>query len=648
MDYADYIELMERRVASLEEQMKSSEVPKKKKDSKINEKRVPAIPKLRHVDWASFKNQIKDNEEIYAIEALVGEVKYYYQRNKQQSQDASLANDKAIAMTETGQAPQINRFSSYSRARIDRIRINSVPVLMILAEILDLDLSEEPTVHLYPFKALARHNEQIRAYLHTLESTWASQEDIETADQKDHLSVVGNQGPEYDVNHNDQSQADSFDPGIQLDEARSDDGDKRPESAKLLNSAEAMRDLRCLVQFMDEEIGDPDRYRKPDPPTRILFRDLWYLFQPGDEVYIPIHARSVKDQRQSETAQKTSGRSQHKRYQDTFKVLNVWGGRPNLRSGDDDTGIAPKQKVNPFWIECYYLDFNGKRFAATSHNFFINPFEGEKDITNLEFFPLTYVSNHLEKRQELLERGKLFIEFSTAQYRLYKGPTVVGMPCGCFPASSLPAYSDDIESEVVVDFVEAIRDDFDWAPFTKTETEPGKIFREVEEELDVLVWKDRGQKELDGEKEDSIFDDYIIDSTMTADFEADEPILKSDYSQPITADKLRDEDLMLLPPRVLAYVFRKQYFGNYGSESLTDLYWLRIAALRIEHLEPVVKPYKQGWKDLQLRKGQKQVLRSLVKTHLTEKRSKTRDGHKYDIVQGKGKTVLDSRGKYKC
>ena len=561
MEYSEYIQLMEKRVASLEAQMKSGEGQRKKKDSdESKEKRIPAIPRLRHVDWASFKNQIKDNDEIYAVEALVGEVKYYYQRNKQQSQDVSLASGRANAMIETEQAPQINRSLKDSRARIDRIRINSVPVLMILAEILDLDLSEEPTVHLYPFKALARHNGQIRAYLDMLESRWASPEDVDTADQRD------------DTDGNDQPQADTTEPGAQPEEALSDDGDKRSESAKLLNSAEAMQDLRCLVQFMDEELGDPDRYRKPNPPSRILFRDLWHLFKPGDEVYIPIHARSAKDQRQSESAQKTSGRSQHQRYQDAFRVLNTWGGRPNLRSANDDTGITPKHKVNSFWIECYYLDFNGKRFAPTSHNYFINPFEGEKDITSLDFFPLTYVTNHVEKREELLQRGKLFIEFSTAQYRLYKGPTLVGMPCGCFPSSSsLPAYSEDLESEVVVDFVEAIRDDFDWAPFTKAETEPGKIFREVEEELDILVWKDRGQKELDEEKEENIFDDYIIDVTLTTEFEVDEPILKSDPSQPITADKLREEDLILLPPRVLAYVFRKQYFGNYKSTVPTDL-----------------------------------------------------------------------------
>lgn len=64
------------------------------------------------------------------------------------------------------------------------------------------------------------------------------------------------------------------------------------------------------------------------------------------------------------------------------------------------------------------------------------------------------------------------------------------------------------------------------------------------------------------------------------------------------------------------------------------------AAIRIKHLEPVVKPYKQGWKVLQLPKGHKKMLRSLVKTHLSEKylnTSKAREGHEYNIVQGKGK-----------
>lgn len=64
------------------------------------------------------------------------------------------------------------------------------------------------------------------------------------------------------------------------------------------------------------------------------------------------------------------------------------------------------------------------------------------------------------------------------------------------------------------------------------------------------------------------------------------------------------------------------------------------AALNIEHLQEVVKPYKQGWKDLQLPKGHKRMLRSLVKTHLSDKQlqaKKAREGHEYDIVKGKGK-----------
>lgn len=67
-----------------------------------------------------------------------------------------------------------------------------------------------------------------------------------------------------------------------------------------------------------------------------------------------------------------------------------------------------------------------------------------------------------------------------------------------------------------------------------------------------------------------------------------------------------------------------------------------LAALDIDNLQPVVKPYKKGWKDLKLPKGHKAMLKALVKNHLSERESKALHAgqeHEYDLVRGKGQTA---------
>lgn len=126
------------------------------------------------------------------------------------------------------------------------------------------------------------------------------------------------------------------------------------------------------------------------------------------------------------------GRLQHQRYQEAFRIINTYGGRHNHCS-DSRVNLVPKQKINPFKLHCYYLDFNGKTLSPSIHNFEINPYKGEKEISSLEIYPWTYLNNAIQKRDTLRRRGKQFRDFITFKYRLYKGPTLVllliGIPC---------------------------------------------------------------------------------------------------------------------------------------------------------------------------------------------------------------------------
>ena len=548
---------METRLATLEMKMgiKGAE-EKDASEAESTSKRVPAIPELRRVTWAKFKNQIKDNKKVFAVEALVGGVKYYYQRNKQQTLDALSPNEGVEMKSEKSQATS-GRATGDQQDPIDRIRINSVPILMTLADISDQELSHKPTVHLQPFKFLAHHNKGIRNRLALLESKWSAQEKEESLSGQNGDSAKGDKTKAFsetpdntDKRENDEKSTDKR------------EGSKRTTSEDLVDSVEALRDLRCLVQFMDQEFKDIDRFSKADPPSRILFKDLWHLFKPGDQVFAPLQSPASEDQEKEKTSPNVS---HNRRYHVSWRVISTWGGRSNLSAGDDDENeMVPKQKINPYEIYCYHIDFNGENFVPSGWVWKIKPFQGEREITSLEVYPWRYVKDCAKVRSSLKARGEKFREFLTFKYRFHKGSTLVCQPSGLpFARNSIPNYPEQIQSEVIVDFREAIQDNPYRAPYYGLSKTTGSNSRETDDDVPVSVWKDDKQDELDDEDFDLIYDDSLVDAELTVNFETKDPFLKEDPDPDFTKGKgFREEDLILLPARVLAYVFRKQHFGK--------------------------------------------------------------------------------------
>ena len=566
-----YTQLVETRLATLETKMGIiGAETKKPNEVDSSRKRIPAIPELRRVTWAGFKNRIKDNQNIYAVEALIGEAKYYYQRSKQQTSIAVSLNEGADEAYEKSQMTS-GRGLGDQKEMVDRIRINSVPILMILGDISDQELSVEPTVHIQPFKFLVQHNKGIRSRLVVLESRWSDREAEESLSLQNDQSSVRHKD-KSDLNTSADSDSTPLQANISLKETdtagkgASDKGEteqledrKRTKYEDLVDSVEALKDLRCLVQFMDQELKDVDRYAKDDPPSRILFKDLWHLFKPGDHVYVPLQSKATEDKASPKPSQNESN---DKRYHVSWRVLSTWGGRPNLTAGDDDDTGVPKQKINPFQLQCYYIDFSPGYFPST-HRWKINPFVGEREVTSLEVYPWRYMKDSVKAKSLLKDRGEKFRDFTTFKYRFYKGSTLVCQPCGCsFAEDSFPSYPEQIESEVIVDFTEAIRQDPKRSAYLGGR---GTYFneRETDDALAISVWKDDKQDELAENIFDEIYDDSMIDTELTINFESKDPIWKADQESGFAnGEGLREEDLILLPARILAYVFRKQHFGK--------------------------------------------------------------------------------------
>ena len=54
---------------------------------------------------------------------------------------------------------------------------------------------------------------------------------------------------------------------------------------------EALRHLRCLINFMDNELLPVIERIQSGKCQKVYFSDLWHLFKPGELMYAPLSSR---------------------------------------------------------------------------------------------------------------------------------------------------------------------------------------------------------------------------------------------------------------------------------------------------------------------------------------------------------------------
>ena len=159
----------------------------------------------------------------------------------------------------------------------------------------------------------------------------------------------------------------------------------------------------------------------------------------------------------------------------------------------------------------------------------------------------------------------------------------------------------------------------------------------MREDYPRLLWKDREMREMEGKLDDEIFNDDFVDREMRASYIHKDPFLskwlEDDESKKFGAEDLTDDLLMLLPNLLPGYVLRNREF----------------VMLNIDYLREI-RPDLDGFDNLQLREGQKEMVQALVNTHFRDKATdlaqqlRGRKDDEYipdvDIVEGKGKGLV--------
>lgn len=434
-----------------------------------------AKPKLNRVDWLMFKRLCNlDEEDADMIDILVGEpivdderprYRGWYSRrpirNLQRPQDR-----KSIPLAAPGQA-QLP----------ERIRIHSLVLGKILANILGSDYkcdtgeNDEPTmVFIRPFKSLVHCERALRDWCTALEKKFQNGT-VVTGDSS--AGGLQNDGPASEDEKTDQASAikagndgtigtplSNERLGVDIpagakkqkqkqqqaeesgDEHDEDDGAELEEEREgmddpsdITKSATALEHLKCLLSFMDTDIVARQTYLSSPSCNKVFFSDLWLLFRPGVEVV-------GSDGKQAYRVIQVSS--------PVHRVVPSWQGYYNPPQGNEKGAKAP------FSITCIYIDFDGKLVGPVRRIFPFKRFEGQRDVTSLEVYPLRLhpftrsdfsesewkeietIPPDERYRQKFVHRGIKFLNVAAVKPMYYTGPTL--------------EVRDEVESQVVVDF----------------------------------------------------------------------------------------------------------------------------------------------------------------------------------------------------
>ena len=491
------------------------------------------IPQLCERSWSDFMNKHIVDQHEYAIEVLNEEPDYRRPTVDTERISTRRGNYPALGLQSQKPANLTSPVPDANIVSLDRIRINSPWILDFLAGIDRHIDTTVPLVMLRPFKLLVQFEDKIMEAVGLLETQ--SSESGRTISSGESL----------------QSSRDIAETRYEVSTLSRETDNQRLKS----------QHMRCLSEFIQRYLK-PTLLRLQESSNRMVrFRDLWYIFRPGVNVHMPLRLPQGRMPTDTKSATRPPFEALQGRYHMNWRVTGTGGGRPNAsKAPNRHTGF----KSNPFRVNCYYIDFDGKYFCPTIHTFNILPFEGERDITTLDFFPLRYLKNSQEILKDNLDIDKMIYGHMASLYShyYYVGPTLTTQPCSC-PLQKEHIYQEHVESEVIIDFKLTLTEKPEWRPKPTVWKDPPIERREVQERYPVRYWKDVERVKLENSQHDQIYNDHYVDRESALLFRSNEQIYKPLPSPTISnASMVAEKDLALLAGRVFAFVLRTRTFGK--------------------------------------------------------------------------------------
>ncbi|KAI7778284.1 hypothetical protein LA080_002392 [Diaporthe eres] len=377
----------------------------------------------------------------------------------------------------------------------------------------------------------------------------------------------------------------------------------------LASTTTALEYLDCLISFMDRTISIRRKYIQGPDCRKIQFRDLWYLFNPGDEVI-------RHDEKQ------------------VYRVIEVTNPTHRASSKNIFFNFDDEDHSRYFQLSCVFVDFDGKRIGPVSTSFVIKAFAGERSVESLEVYPLrlhrnTPTATHERKgrsatsepqtlRQQLIKRGKKFFQAACMKLEntFYDGPTAGG---------------DEVESQVVVDFETALSSDNNFHEHLVPQLE--SLLGDADDSSTASsVYGGAVACMASCCDTEFICDDNFVDEKRKEEY-IDSLIPKNTYAKlpsvaiyPRTLDDttgdnaLTDDEFLLMSYRVFAFVLRTRKWAE------LDLAYMEDATESDAQPHDNKDVSQPAFDQLVLPEGHKSIVLSLISQHYRNRDSGRRKG----------------------
>jgi hypothetical protein len=549
------------------------------------------IPAVRKCCWEDFINRFSETEPIHAVEALLASDEL----GRDMLNEAGRRTESQLFHpADYEKQSRINKIYT-NKERIQRIKVHSPVLLRVFSRVTGYAWGDHSYTFMRPFQYLITFHEKFRTELLRLEEE----------------AVAG----------------------------RADAPSELTDSADVSNDAGdalAASHLRAYIEFAEAEIlTDHRRFREPTgearpSPGRIRFEELWYLMQPGDLIYLP--EKTVK-KFLSETAD-PKVRCCSTLSHESAMQQNIWRLYHAYIPYAQYTATVDTDEARRIYTAyLYHLDYDGVTYGPSCYSFQIRHFEGERDIRELDFYPLRFANRAREVLEESKRIGTLFTNCIAQWHMSYDGWTLITDPVGkplTDPRGDRQLRPQHIDSEVIVDFAEAFNTDPRFN--TRSDLEPwtGQVYlSETVNAPDlVAIWSDRSRSKLL-----SVSREVIVGADDIEQLEHDRYAERDEYLNHNRDPDLIPEgdDLALLPRRVFVY-------------SLKDAKFLPVDVRHMTSLETK----DNGFDRLQLPDSHKRMIQSATSTHMRRKHIERLIKKKnspdrlltQDFIQGKGMGLI--------
>jgi hypothetical protein len=365
--------------------------------------------------------------------------------------------------------------------------------------------------------------------------------------------------------------------------------------------------LRCLVQFIEEELKPKIHHFRSDVCRKVTFHDLWFLFKPGDKVV-------EQNEKQA------------------YRVVRIITPPHEIHTEQSARWRKREERSSEsFTIRCVYIDFDGEKLGPVSKKFTISPFDEAKSIRSLAVYPLRF-SKKGNIREDLVKRGTRLLSLSAHESMYYNGHTL--------------DTREEVDSQVVIDFSEALMglERAEWVPqINDLNTDED---REIAGDCQATCCRDFEGMIRHPRNNSSTYTDDFIKSLIPENDYARASLLLSPYPIEELRGELRnnptEDERMVMTYRVFGFVLRSRKWGkcskiNRLEATLTVLIAkLDLAFLKSES-EASEETKHNALDELQLPDGHLYMVKSLVTQHFRGKNSTSLRDTQTDMIKGKGK-----------